>query len=145
MIKKVVVKSFKYILIILLAIAISSPLSLYISFFSETIFNWVFGIEKNYTDVVPSMIVIPFFIGYFYIIFGLPTTLIADGVVKLKPISNYTASLRSIIQFVIYTLAGLSLVFQNDSDFDPFLIYIVLVAVYTYFFLLVIIRKKAKF
>ncbi|MGA9290522.1 MAG: hypothetical protein WBV93_19495, partial [Anaerobacillus sp.] len=122
-------KSMKYILLILLAIAIASPLSLYISFFCETIFNRAFGIEKNYTDVVSSLIVIPFFFAYFYIIFGLPTTLIADGIVKLKPISNYTASTRCIIQFVIYTLAGLSLAF--DSGFDPNSISFVLVPVYT--------------
>ena len=132
----------KYILIILLAIAISSPLSLYISFFCEKIFNWALGIERNYTDVVPSLIVIPFFFAYFYIIFGIPTTLIADGIVKLKPISKYTTTLRSIIQFVIYTLAGLSLAF--DSGFDPYSIYFVLVPVYTYFFLLIIIRRKAQ-
>ncbi|KMM37947.1 hypothetical protein [Guptibacillus hwajinpoensis] len=145
MIKKDVVISTKYILKILLAIVLSSPISLYISFIGEMIFNWLFEIEKNYTDVVSSLIAIPFFFAIFYVVFGLPTTLIADGIAKIKPISKLTTYWRSAIQFLIYTFAGLILSFLlTDSAFDPYGIYSVLIPVYTYFFLLIFIRRKSQ-
>ncbi|KMM38475.1 hypothetical protein [Guptibacillus hwajinpoensis] len=129
----------KYLQKILLAIIISAPLSVFVLVIGEFTLDYVLELEREYTDTFATIISLPIFFAIVYIVYGLPTTLIADGFLRLKPLSKY----RSLIEFIIYSIAGLvlSLLLSSNSLSKEILV-IVMLPVYLYLYVLTLMRKK---
>lgn len=130
----------KYIQKILLAIIISAPISVFVSLIGESFLIWILGLERNNTDTFPTLITLPIFYAIFYIICGLPTTLIADGLLRFKSLAKYS----TVIQLLVYTLSGLILsLILSDYSLKVDILVIVLTPVYVYWYVLLMIRKKS--
>ncbi|MDO6657520.1 hypothetical protein [Anaerobacillus sp. 1_MG-2023] len=129
----------KYLQKILLAIIISAPLSVFVLVIGEFTLDYVLELEREYTDTFATIISLPILFAIVYIVYGLPTTLIADGFLRLKPLSKY----RSLIEFIIYSIAGLvlSLLLSSNSLSKEILV-IVMLPVYLYLYVLTLMRKK---
>lgn len=129
----------KYLQKILIAIIISAPLSVSILIIGELTINWILQVEREYTDTLPTLISMPIFFGIVYIVYGLPTTLIADGLVMLRPLSKF----KFLTQFVIYTLTGLVLAFiLSKGPLGIMKLVTVLFPAYLYLCVLTLVRKK---
>ncbi|MDP4553488.1 hypothetical protein Q9251_21785 [Alkalihalobacillus macyae] len=129
----------KYLQKILLAIIISAPLSVFVLVIGEFTLNYVLELEREYTNTFATLISLPIFFAIVYIVYGLPTTLIADGFLRLKPLSKY----RSLIEFIIYSIAGLVLsLFLSSNSLSKEILVIVMLPVYLYLYVLTRMRKK---
>ena len=126
----------KHFLMILLTILISGPaagvlLVLCDSFFIHSQF-W--GEDYPFYRLDVGLIYAMFFYLY-YFIFGLPTTLLTDFMVKWFSLSNRMTLASS---FIIYTLVGV-LMWKWEAGIS---IWFIIIPAYTYLVILTVVRNK---
>lgn len=135
-----------YLSRILSAIILSGPIAAFTLAVldSVVIHYYIFG--ENYSlieiDVIffHTLIYSGFFY-LFYIIFGLPTTLLTDLIVRFLPTKRIVVVY--IFSFITYTVAGTLLWFRFKNADLSFLWYI-FIPVYTYLITLSVIRSRQK-
>lgn len=129
----------KHLLRIILAILISGPIAGILLVMCDSIFihSHFWGEDYNFYRVDVALIYAMFFYIY-YFIFGLPTTLLTDLIIKL-----FSPRRKTIlwISFIIYTLAGLVL-WREFNVQDPPSTWFILIPVYTYLIVLIKVRDK---
>ena len=130
----------KYFMIILLAILISGPIAGIILVLCDSIFihSYFWGEDYKFYRIDVAIIYAVFFYVY-YFIFGVPTTILNDLLIKLFSRQRKTSLFW--IYFVVYTLAGIVLWYGFNIP-DPEFIWFILIPVYTYLIILIKVRAK---
>jgi hypothetical protein len=127
--------NFRYFIKIIIAILISAPIAVIITLVSDYLFEPTSS-SRDISEYIGPLFVYPFFYLMYYVILGIPTTLLTDFAVKKLNFNNTFVS-TYLISFISYTIAGLVL-----SDFDIYNLDFFLIPIYTYLHILLFLRRK---
>lgn len=126
---------------ILLAILISSPVSVYILLITEFFTDPEFFSPDNYGFNLSIFWFYPLIFGLIYLILGLPTTLINDVLLKICRISSRKYKL--ILSFITYSIVGVVFMICLDLPLNELVSYAtILTPVYIYLIVVNLIRRE---
>jgi hypothetical protein len=106
------------------------------------IFNPAYFADSNYAYNISVYVLYPIIYAVIYLIFGVPTTLITDYLLKAFAVSS--KKYIYLISFFTYSIAGVSLTLAFTMSIpDNILSFIsILIPVYIYLIVLLLLRKK---
>ncbi|NQD66484.1 hypothetical protein HP456_11205 [Bacillus haikouensis] len=134
---------FKYFLQIILAIVISSPLSLFILLLSDYLIDPQ-GDKDNPENNIIFYIIFTIYAVIIYGKIGIPTTLLADYLLKKNNLISFLKS-KYLLQFLIYTLASYllhSLPYGFQFYLPGFMAVFIPAQIYLHILLLLRIKRK---
>jgi hypothetical protein len=126
---------FPYLFKIVAAILISAPIAVTITLGIDYVFD-PSSSSREIGEYLTALYVYPFFYLIYYVILGIPVTLLTDFVIKAFN-SKKRFILTYLISLTIYTIAGLVL-----SDFKLELLDLFLIPIYVYLHVLLFLRRK---
>jgi H+/Cl- antiporter ClcA len=126
---------FPYLFKIVAAILISAPIAVTITLGIDYVFD-PSSSSREISEYLTALYVYPFFYLIYYVILGIPVTLLTDFVIKAFN-SKKRFILTYLISLTIYTIAGLVL-----SDFKLELLDLFLIPIYVYLHVLLFLRRN---